>query len=102
MKKIIGLSVAALLLTGCAGNMSPVGYGLITNVKGPVTATENVVGSKTGESCAENILGIIASGDASIVAAKQNANIRKVSTVDYSSNGIYPFFGKTCVIVTGE
>lgn len=102
MKKIVGLMGLAILLTGCAGNMSPVGFGLITDVKGPITATDNTVGSKSGSACAQNILGLYASGDASILSAKQNAGIRKVATVDYSSNGIYPFFGKTCVMVTGE
>lgn len=102
MKKIVGLMGLAVLLTGCAGNMSPVGFGLVTDVKGPITATESTVATKTGVSCASNVLGLYASGDASILSAKQTAGIRKVATVDYSSNGFYPFYGKTCVMVTGE
>ena len=31
--------VAATLLSGCANGLSPVGVGLITDVKGPITAT---------------------------------------------------------------
>ncbi len=102
MKKIIGLFSMGLLLTGCAGGMSPVKYGLVTDVRGPITATDYTIGSKTGTSCAKNILGLSASGDASIEAAKKSAAIQKVSTVDFSSKGIYPFFGTTCVIVSGE
>lgn len=102
MKKIFGLVVCSVLLVGCAGNTSPVGYGLITNVKGPITATDNVASSKTGEACATNVLGIVAAGDASIAEAKRKASITKVATVDYSSAGVYPFFGSTCTIVTGE
>lgn len=102
MKKICVLFGFVTLLTGCAGNLSPVGYGLITNVKGPIIATENVTGSKQGEACAHNILGLAAFGDASIATAKKKANITRVSTADYASNGFYPFVGQTCVIVTGE
>lgn len=102
MKKIIRLFSVSLLLTGCADGMNPVKFGLVTDVKGPITATDYAIGSKTGTSCAKNILGLSASGDASIEASKKNAGILKVSTVDYSSKGIYPFFGTTCVIVSGE
>lgn len=102
MKKIIGLFSVSLLLTGCADGMNPVKYGLVTDVKGPITATDYAIGSKTGTSCAKNILGLSASGDASILTAARNANIRKVTTVGYSTDGIYLFYGKTCVIVTGE
>ncbi len=104
MKKIVLLTGVVALLSGCAGGMSPVGCvnAFISNVKGPITATNNTAISKTGVSCAENILGLSASGDASILTAARNANITRVTTVDYSTDGIYPFYGKTCVIVTGE
>lgn len=102
MKKTLGLMAAVLLLTGCASGMSPVGYALITNVDGPITATTNTAGSKKGSSCVTNILGLIASGDASIATAKRNGGITKLATADYSSSGIYPIFGQTCTNVTGE
>lgn len=93
-----GLLVA---LSGCASGPSPTGVGLITDVKGPVTAT-TAQGVKTGTSCAKSILGFYNDGDASIIAAKRAGGINTVSSVDYHTHGAYPFYGTTCVIVTGE
>ncbi|MFD1259842.1 TRL-like family protein [Entomomonas asaccharolytica] len=102
MKKILGLLAISALLTGCASGMSPVGYALFTNVDGPITATDHVASAKNGSACATNVLGIVGAGDASINTAKRNGGISKIATADYSSSGIYPFFGRTCVNVTGE
>lgn len=102
MKKIFFLLATAGLLAGCAGGKSPVGLALISHVKGPITATDHVSGTKTGSSCASNVLGIVASGDASIATAKNKAGITKVATVDYKTSGFFPIYGKTCVNVTGE
>ena len=103
LKKIVMLSAISgtLLLTGCATGLSPVGAGLITDVKGPIMAT-SAKGSKTGTACADTILGLINSGDASIETAKASGNITTVASVDYHTKGFYPFVGKTCVIVTGN
>ena len=89
------------LLTGCATGLSPVSTGLVTDVKGPIMATE-LDGSKSGQACAKTILGLVNSGDASIQTAKANGGISKVATADYHTKGFYPFFGETCVIVTGN
>ncbi len=103
LKKITLASAltSVVLLTGCATGMSPVGVGIITDVKGPITATDNS-GSKTGTACASTIIGLINQGDASIAAAKAEGGIKTVSTADYHTKGFYPFFGKTCTIVTGN
>lgn len=104
MKKIA--TIAALssvaLLGGCASGYTPVSTGLITNVKGPITATEHRGTSKTGTACASTIIGLVNSGDASIASAKANGGITQVSTVDFHTQGFYPFFGKTCTIVKGD
>ena len=92
---------AAALLSGCANGLSPVGVGLITDVKGPITAT-TAQGGKQGTSCATTIIGLINKGDASIEAAKANGSISTVATADYHTKGFYPFYGKTCVNVTGQ
>ncbi len=72
LKKIAATTALAsvVLLSGCATGYSPVGVGLITDVKGPITATE-LNGNKTGTACAKTIIGIINSGDASIQPLKQ-------------------------------
>ncbi len=103
LKKIAATTALAsvVLLSGCATGYSPVGVGLITDVKGPITATE-LNGSKTGTACAKTIVGIINSGDASIHTAKANGGIKNLATADYHTKGFYPFFGTTCVNVTGN
>ncbi len=93
--------VCAVYFTGCASGLSPVGTGLITDVKGPIMATTSS-GSKTGTACATTLLGLINKGDASIAAAKANGGITTVSSADYHTKGYYPFIGETCVNVTGK
>ena len=102
LKKIALITViSAGVLSGCATGLSPVGTGLITDVHGPIAAT-SATGSKTGKACASTIIGLVNKGDASIVAAKKAGGINTVATVDYHTKGFYPFFGTTCVIVTGN
>ena len=103
LKKITIVSAIAsvMFLTGCATGRSPVGVGLITDVKGPVTATDRA-GNKTGTACASSIIGLINKGDASIEAAKSSGGIKIVSSVDYHTKGFFPFYGTSCTIVTGE
>ncbi|RPH23338.1 hypothetical protein EHN07_16135 [Buttiauxella warmboldiae] len=93
--------LAAAILTGCARGPSPTGLGLYTNVKGSVTATDKT-GSKKGVACAQSVLGLVNTGDASIETAKKNGEIQSVASVDYETTGSYPFYGKTCLIVTGS
>ena len=104
MLKKLALATAVsttLLLSGCATGPSPVGVGLITDVKGPITATGET-GSKTGTSCANTIIGLFNSGDASIEAAKAAGGISVFASADYNTKGVYPFVGETCVTVTGK
>ncbi len=100
MQKILLIAATAIALTGCATGLSPVGTGLITDVKGPITAS-TATGSKEGSACAKTILGLYNNGDASIEAAKKAGGIKNVASVDYHTKGIYPFYGETCIIVTG-
>ena len=70
LKKIALIAVVStVVLSGCATGMSPAGVGLITDVRGPISAT-SATGSKTGTACASTIIGLIIKGDASIAAAK--------------------------------
>lgn len=103
MKKLIAITAisATALLSGCATGLSPVGTGLITDVKGPIAATGEV-GTKQGTSCANTIIGLINKGDASIEGAKAAGGISTVASADYHTKGFYPFIGETCVTVTGN
>lgn len=98
--KIATLSVIMLLTYGCA--YAPVS-GLITTAKwdGQFSDTNTNI-LKTGTSCAQSVLGVVAFGDASIEAAKRDAGITKVTTVDHETLNVLYFYGRYCTIVYGE
>jgi len=107
MRKIIISLILVLftasLLTGCAAMaVSPVTGMWYTDVKAPLTATANPGYSKTGTAKCTSILGLIATGDASIEAAMKNGGITKVHHVDYKSNSILGIYAVYTVIVSGE
>ncbi len=92
----------ALTVAGCSYFVSPMVGGVVrTDAKFPVTAT-TAQGSKKGYACARNYLGLIASGDASIEAAKENGGITNVATVDSEISSFLFFYGKYCTVVTGN
>jgi hypothetical protein len=96
---IAGVMATALVATGCV--YSEVGGAIWTDVKGPIAPASAVGTGKTGTSCSNTILGIIATGDASIEAAKRNGKITKVTSVDHHSKWMV-VYGEFCTIVTGE
>lgn len=105
MKKAILLAsaiAASAALSGCAVVSSPVTGFIYTDVDYPVTATSNEQGSKTGEASASSILGIIATGNASVAEAAKNGGITKVKTVDVKATNILGIYAKYTVVVTGE
>jgi len=59
-------------------------------------------GLKEGKACAESILGLLARGDASVRAAKQNGNIKEVISVDHSARNLLNIVGEWCTIVRGR
>jgi len=99
MKKTLSVLVLLVILSGCAnyyprGIYSTSGKMGIQDNGGPVT--------KTGKACMKSILGLAASGDASIAAAKANGNIAKVSTVDYEVDNLLGIYGTYCTVVKRE
>ena len=105
MKKfaIAFLCSAAVFTTGCATVASPVGNGaIVTSVQGPVAMTENVGSKKSGKSCASNVLGLFATGDASIEQARRNGGVAKVASVDHSAFSVLFLYSKFCTIVHGD
>jgi uncharacterized protein YceK len=101
--KTIAIAAAVATLSGCASVSSPVGNGLLfTSVQAPVAVTASSAASKSGSACATNILGIVATGDASLKAAKANGNITKVTSVDHNSTSVLSLFSTYCTVVTGE
>ena len=103
--KLIKLACALLcvgVLSGCATVATPTAGLLYTGVKGPVNFGEGTDVDKQGKACATNILGLIAIGDASIEAAKKDAGISKVTTVDHDSTTVLGLFGQFCTVAYGK
>ena len=95
--------IPAIYLSGCAMVASPLTGGIVTNVKGPVTATgSDQVPTKVGQATATSVLGWVASGDASIEAAAKAGGITKIHHVDYQSNSVLGIYAKYTVIVYGN
>lgn len=107
MRKLIGYSSAiglAALLSGCVGPWGPVGSvggSIYSDTMGPVGATSNPVGSKSGEACSTGVLGF-AWGDSSIKTAAAAGGITKISHVDSHTTTVLGVYAKTITIVYGD
>ena len=108
MKRLMtaaALAGAMFFANGCA-SMGPYvpGGALYTSIKGPVgfANVRKGKGSKMGQSCGSNILGIVGTGNNSIEAAKAAGGIKKVMTVDYETFSILGLYTKVCTNVTGD
>lgn len=103
--KLVAMLIAISSLTACAGagsiNGSVVPGFIYADVKLPGSTTTSS-GQKTGTACAKSILGWVASGDASIEAAKKNGAITQVSTVDHSMENTLGIIAEYCTVVTGK
>ena len=98
---VLLLFSVAIMLSACT--LSPVGQGLIvTNVKGPLEATQNEGHSKVGYSSCTNVLGLVAAGDSSITAAMKQGGISRIHHVDYRIRSVFIFFSIHTTIVYGE
>jgi hypothetical protein len=99
----LALLLAMPLLAGCAAyTMSPATGFLYTDLKAPLTATSHDTSSKMGTSIGSSILGLVATGDASIETAMKNGGITRVHHVDYHSKSILGIYATFTTIVYGE
>jgi hypothetical protein len=73
-----------------------------TEVALPVDANSNAGGAKMGKSVAKSYLGLVAIGDASIQAAKQNGGITTVTHVDWDAKNILGLYGEYTTTVYGD
>lgn len=95
--------VVLVPLSACAYALSPVSSGIYGKVQGPIAATgESQPATKMGRACAKSVLGIVASGDASIDAAKRAGSITTVSSVDFESTNVLFLYATFCTIVRGN
>jgi len=102
MAQCMVVALALVALVGCAQVMSPLTGVIYTEVSGPITATSAERGSKTGVAEATSILGILATGDASIAAAARNGGISQIKTVDYDATNILGLYATFTTRVTGN
>jgi hypothetical protein len=98
-KNLIGIVALSLLVSGCA-SFYPAGF-IYTEAKMGVQANGKK-GPKTGKACIRSVLGIVATGDASVQAAMNDGNITRINTVDYEVKNILGFTGEYCIVVSGE
>ncbi|MDX1802671.1 MAG: TRL-like family protein [Alcanivorax sp.] len=103
MKKWILLLVSVVALSGCASAVMPVTGLMYGNVKAPLMATTSSdKPTRVGRASARSILGIIASGDASIQTAARNGGITEIHHVDYQSQNFFGVMSEFTVVVYGN
>jgi hypothetical protein len=57
------------------------------------SSSATAASTKQGKACAESILGLLAHGDASVRAAKENGGITEVTVVDHSARNFLGIVG---------
>lgn len=101
--KLLGLViVSSMLLSSCAVVSTPLTGFVYTDLKTPLAVTDNEGSSKVGKAEATSILGIVATGDASIDAAAKSAGITKIHHVDVQATSVLGIFAKYEIFVYGE
>ena len=100
---LVGMTAAAFSLAACGPIVySPMVGTTFNETKYGNIATDESNASKEGKACGTSILGWIAQGDASVMAAKANGGITKVTSVDHSAKNILGIWGEWCTIVKGN
>jgi TRL-like protein family len=100
---LVGMTAAALSLAACQPIVASPMLGTTFNeTKYGNIATDESVANKEGKACGTSILGAVATGDASVMAAKANGGITKVSSVDHYAKSILGIYGEYCTIVKGN
>lgn len=103
----ITILLLSVLLTGCGAfsTGSPVVGIVATNVQAPVAVNPgefDIYRLKVGSSSATSILGLIATGDASIRAAVVDGGISEIYFVDSEIKGLLGIFVTYTVVVYGK
>ena len=96
----VALVLFGFMAMGCNTVYSPAAGMIWMDVKGPVDAGDKV-GTKEGRACAKSLLGVFATGDASIKAAAAAGGITRIDSVDHHSTWTV-VMGEYCTIVRGS
>lgn len=103
MKKFMAIALAGMLMSSCAVVGTGAGMGVLyTGVTEGAAVKSNPLGTKVGQSKATNVLGLVATGDASIDAAAKSAGIKKVSHVDVKKMSVLGIFATYTTVVYGN
>lgn len=97
-------AVLSMSLSGCAmaagGNAFASGF-VYSGYKSP-GQVGTAQAAKLGEACASSILGWVATGDASVEAAKKAGGITQIAHVDHEQFNVLGVYATTCTIVHGQ
>jgi TRL-like protein family len=105
MNKLFAFAALAALTTGCSN--VPIGT-LYANVEYPSGINQvqaggaGKTGTKSGEACVSGILALVATGDASLDAAKKAGGITDVHSVEVKQTNILGIINSVCTIVHGQ
>lgn len=104
MKKFASFSLVLALVFVIGGCATPFPYGIVyTGVNSPIAVgSGNVSYSKVGTATSKSYFGLVATGDASIEAAKNNGGISEVKYVDYKAENILGIIGTYTTTVYGN
>jgi len=100
-KKLCFLVLAGALV-GCSSLRQPVIGGIYSDVVASQDVSSNQAGNRVGQACATSILGLVATGDASVEAARRAGGITLITSVDGQSSNILFIYAKYCTIVRGR
>jgi hypothetical protein len=105
MKTTFVAAVLALsALNGCAIATGGNGFAMGAVYSGYKSPGEigTAASTKIGEACVSSILGVVATGDSSIEAAKKAGGITQVSHVDHEQFAVLGVYATSCTIVHGS
>ena len=101
--KIFLAIIALMTASSCVMLNAPSGSGLLyTEVAELVYYDPYIKPNQRSMLCAENILGLVSSGDMSFEALKLRSSIRKIATIEKTYSSRFFVFGESCVIIKGE
>jgi len=101
--KRLGVWACVGMVIGFVGcTHAPVTGVLFTSVKSAKAVTAQPAGTRMGESCASSILGLIATGDAGVDAARKAGGITAIHSVDVADTSILGIYASHCTIVHGK
>ena len=102
MKKIFAIGLL-FISAACAIANPPAGPGVLyTEAVEMVYYDPYIKPQQKATLCSKNILGLISSGDNSLMALKSNSDIRKISTIERTYSSRFLIYAESCLIVKGE